>query len=320
MNPSETIHEMSSLPPLREGSRHLAWNGVSFTVPSNWEIAVFRSLRRGASRIELEDEYTLRMEAEWIFSQKGKLDTRTIIKRYEAASKPLTLKAEDQKEITDLPEGWHATWFIFRETGKNKKAGQLEVIEHSLVTMFHICPDHSLFCFFLLHFMPEDPEVPVDIVRELAAGFKNNGRRAMIPWRLFDISFELPRAFKLEHTHFDIGSKMMRFNWNFRQFHVWHFSCADMFLKDGQSPDRWLTGFLNAYGGFKGARFDPDGKGGITWRRRKPFLFGHRSEIARWCFRYKIGWRLIEETRQLVVWVYHYRKRSDLAMLPEQFQ
>jgi len=88
-----------------------------------------------------------------------------------------------------------------------------------------------------------------------------------------------------------------------------------MFLKDGVTPDTWATGYLNSYGGYKGVRFNPDGKGGITWRRRMPFIFGHRSEIARLCLKYTIGWRLIEETNQLLVWVFHYRKQSDLAML-----
>lgn len=306
-----------SLPPVPAGYRRLAWNGISFGAPRNWEIAVFRSLRRGASRIELEDEYTLRMEAEWIFSRGGKLDAERIIKRYETASKPLTVKAEDQQEVADLPEGWHATCFFFRETGKSPDGKTLEVIEHSLVTAFHICPDRSLFGFFLLHFMPGDPENPVETIRRMAQTFRNHGGQPSIPWQLFDISFALPGDFKLDKTHFDIGSKLMRFTWRSRLFCLWHFSCADMFLKDRLTADRWATGFLNGHGGFKGVRFDPDGKGGIRWRRRKPYLFGHRSEIARLCFKYHIGLHLIEETHQLVVWVFQYRKQSDMQMLDE---
>lgn len=308
------------LSPVPEGYRRLAWNGVSFAVPTNWELAVFRFLRRGASRIELEDEYTVRMEAEWIFDRKRKLDVQSIMKRYETASKPLTLKSEERSEVSDLPEDWHATEFVFKETGKIKKGGDLEVITHGLITAFYICPEKSMFGFFLLHFMPEDPENPVETIRQLAHSFHNHRKQPFVPWQLYDISFELPASFKLEKATIDIGSKMMRFNWKWRQFSLWHFSCCDMFLKDGKTADVWATGFLNGFGGFKGVRFDPDGKGGITWRRRKPFIFGHRSEIAHWCFKYTIGWHLIEETRQLVVWVYHYRKKADLLMLPERFQ
>lgn len=176
-----------------------------------------------------------------------------------------------------------------------------------------------MFGFFLLHFMPEDPEQPGETLARLAQTFRNHSRQPVIPWRLFDISFELPRPFRLVKTHFDIGSKMMRFEWKWRQLSLWYFSCSDMFLKDGMTADRWATGFLNGYGGFKGVRFDPDGRGGITWRRRKPFLLGHRSEIARFCFKYRIGWSLVESTRQLVVWVFHYRKQRDLEMLPEEW-
>jgi hypothetical protein len=278
-------------------------------------MAVFRFLRRGASRIELEDEYTVRMEAEWVADHKRELDVQRIMKRYEAASKPLTLKSEENTPVAGLPEGWHATHFVFKETVKDKKVGGLEVITHGLITAFYICPQRSLFGFFLIHFMPDDPEDPVATICKLAETFRNHTTRPVTPWELFDVSFCLPGEFRLEKTHFDIGSKMMRFKWKSRRLHLWHFSCADMFLKDGMTADRWATGFLNGYGGFKGIRFGPDGKGGITWRRRKPFLFGHRSEIACWCFKYDIGWKLAEETRQLVVWVYHYRRQSDLQVL-----
>lgn len=303
-----------------EGYRQLAWNGISFAVPQNWEIAVFRFLRRGASRVELEDEYTIRMEAEWIFSDKQKLDVETIMKRYEAASKPLTLKAEDEEDVTGLPEGWYATHFMFKETGKEKAKGKLEVVSHGLVTAFYLCPQKSLFCFFLVHFMPEDPEDPVATIHKMAHTFTNHRNREFIPRQLFDMSFKLPRDFKLEKTDFDIGMKMMRFKWKARRFSLWHFSCANMFLRDGITPAEWIAGYLNGYGGFRGPRFDPDGKGDITWRRRKPHIFGHRSEIAHWCFKYRIGWRLTAETNQLIVWVFQYRKAADLEILPEYFQ
>lgn len=320
MNPSETPQPVSSFSSLPDGYRRLAWNGISFAVPANWEIAVFRLLRRGASRIELEDDYSLRMEAEWMTRHKGDLDTQSIQKRYEAASKPLTVKAEEQTEIQGLPEGWHATCFIFRETGEDKKGGSLEVVEHSLATAFYLCPESTMFGFFLLHFMPEDPEDPMETVRQLAGAFQTHRGQPHVPWKLYDIEFELPAAFNLEKATIDIGSKLMRFGWKWRQFSLWHFSCYDMFLKDGMRGDVWAAGFLNAYGGFKWIRFDPDGRGGIAWRRRKPFIFGHRSEIARLCFKYRVGWRLHEQTRQLVLWVYHYRKKTDLLMLPDAFQ
>lgn len=305
---------------LPEKYRRLSWNGISFAMPDNWELSLFRFLKRNATHIEIEDEYAVRMEVEWIYREKGDLDYQTIIKRYEKASKGLTVKADDKTEINDLPEGWHATDFIFKETGKQHVNGKLEVIEHGLLTAFYCCPDNSLFCFFLLHFMPEDNENPEELIRNISNSFENHTAKPLVPWQLFDISFRLPQEFKLDHTIFDIGSKMMRFKWKGRRLHLWYFSCADIFLKEAESPAHWAAGYLNGYGKIDGARFRIDDNGGIIWLRKRIHPFGHRNEIARWCFKYSIGFRIIEAENKLVLWVYNYRKEADLDLLPEEFR
>jgi hypothetical protein len=304
-----------------EKYRRLAWNGISFAVPENWELALFRFLKRQGTRIEIEDEYSVRMEVEWVYREKGNLDFETIIKRYEKASKGLTVKADETTEINDLPKGWHATDFRFKETGKHIEKGKLEIIEHGLTTVFYCCPDNSLFCFFLLHFMPEDSENPEEITRNLAQSFENHTTKSVTPWQLFDISFALPQKFRLDHTQFDIGSKMMRFKWSGRRFHLWYFSCADIFLKDAVSPAHWAAGYLNGYAKIAGIRFRVDDVNeGVAWRRKKIFIFGHSNEIGRWCFKYSVGFRILEEENKMVLWVYNYRKDSDLDLLPEEYQ
>lgn len=311
---------MKSPSKLPDNYRRLSWNGISFAIPDNWELALFRFLKRNATRIEIEDEYSVRMEVEWIYREKGDLDYKTIIKRYEKASKGLTVKADDKIEIKDLPAGWHATNFLFKETGKQQSKGKLEVIEHGLLTAFYCCPDNSLFCFFLLHFMPEDNENPEELIRNIAKSFENHTMNPVIPWKLFDISFEMPREFKLDHTAFDIGSKMMRFKWWGRRLHLWYFSCADIFLKEAKSPDHWAAGYLNGYSKIDGIRFRMDDNGRIVWRRKKLHILGHRNEIARWCFKYSVGYKILKEENKMLLWVYNYRKASDLELLPKQFR
>lgn len=299
-----------------EGARRIAWDGVSFCVPSNWELAVYKSLRRGAMRVELEDEYSIRLESEWIRGRKG-LKLERIMKRYEKASKPLTLKSEEQIDIAGLPDGWQATHFVFKETGAYDSGETLEVIRHDLVTAFYLCPRSSVFCFFLLHFMPEDAECPAEITRQLASTFQNHSDAEFMPWQLFDIAFKTPREFMLEKTGFDIGVKLMVFTWKLRRYFLWHFSCADVFLKDGSTPAAWACGYLNGARLLKGPVFHPDGQGGISWRRRRPYFFGHREEIATMCYKYDVGCRLLEEENKLVVWAYNYRKHDDLNLLPK---
>ncbi len=298
-----------------QGSRRIAWDGVSFCVPGNWELAVFKSLRKGAMRIELEDEYSVRLESEWIRGRK-RLKLDKIMKSYEKASKPLTVKADERTDITGLPKGWNATHFVFKETGATEEGDSIEVIQHDLVTAFYLCPESRIFCFFLLHFMPEDKESPGDIIRQIAATFEDHGQKELWPWELFDIAFKLPRELTLEKTSFDIGAKLMVFHWKLRRYFLWHMSCADVFLKD-TSPAAWACGHMNASKLLKGPVFHPDGESGISWRRRRPYFLGHREEIASLCYKYDVGCRLIAEENKLVLWAYHYRKAADLELLPD---
>jgi hypothetical protein len=301
--------------PLPSGYRRLAWNGLSFAVPANWELAVYDFLRRKVSRIELEDEYSIRLEAEWVRGKKT-FDLKRIMKRYEEAAKPLTLKSDEQKTVKGLPEGWHATRYIHHETGAARGGRDLKVIHHELVTAFYLCPRSRLFCFFILHFMPGDKENPETVIRQLAATLQDHQDEPRTPWQLFDIAFTLPSGFTLEQTVFDIGAKLMVFKWQRRRYYLWFFSCADVFLKNGQPPAEWACGYLNGSRLFKAAVFYPDGKGGIAWRRRQPFFLGHRQEIARMCFRYQVDCYLRESDNKLVLSVFHYRHEEDRKMSP----
>lgn len=187
-----------------EGCRRIAWDAVSFCVPSNWELAVYNFKRRGVSRVELEDEHSIRLESEWIRRRK-KLNLKSIMQRYGEASKPLTLKAEQQNNVGGLPDGWHATHFVFRETGEDESGDNLEITPHELVTAFYLCPRASIFCFFILHFFPEDRQDAAAVIRQLANTFQDHSADAYVPWQLFEIGFKVPREFVLEKTHFNIG-------------------------------------------------------------------------------------------------------------------
>jgi len=300
---------------LPEGCRRIAWDALSFCVPRNWELAVYEFARRKVTRIELEDEYSIRMEVEWIRGKKG-LDIASIMQRYIKASKPLTVKSDDHMDITGLPPAWKATHFVFKETEPDEDSPKIRGVRHDLVTAFYLCPDSSIFCFFMLHFLPDDKESPADTVRMIASTLDNHADQPRIPWQFFDLSFSLPQCFKLAHTQFDIGSKLMLFKWRLRRFYLWHFSCADIFLKEsGKTPAAWACAHLNGSRMLKAPFFKPAGETGITWRRRMPFVLGHREEIATACYRYEVGCRLDQESNTLIVWVYHHRTKSDLDVL-----
>ena len=301
-------------------TKRIAWDSVSFAVPKNWELAVYRFLKRGVTRIEIEDEYAVRLEAEWIRPRK-RLTAKSILSRYERSAKKLTRKADRRESMADLPRGWHGTLFAFREIiPTRRKTRGLSVVRHDLVTAFYLCPQSSLFCFMLLHFLPQDEEDPKAILRLLTESFRHHDSEELAPWSLFDIAFTVPRDFRLESTSFDIGAKQMVFRWKLRRFHLWHFSCADMFLTDGVVMEEWVTGHVNGYGGFKGVVFFPGTDGEILWRRRRRHPLGHRDEISRWCFRYRARCRYDQDRNQLVAWVFNYRRPEDLRVIPEDLR
>ena len=300
--------------------KRIAWDGVSFVAPPNWELAIYKFPRKGVTRIELDDEYTMRMEAEWIRPRR-KLRIPDILKRYERASRKLTARAHHKKALSKLPQGWIATQYQLRETVPNRRGQEgLSVVEHGLITAFYLCPMSSVFCFVLLHFMPEDPEDPVETIQLIASELKHHTEGALVPWQLFDISFELPRDFVLERTDFDIGCKRMLFRWKRRRFHLWYFSCADMFLKDDVIMEEWVAGYLNGYADIPAASFAPGTDGEITWKRRRRHWICHRDELVRGCFRYVGRCHCDRERNMLAAWVFHYCGRDDLRVIPDSLR
>jgi len=298
-------------------TRRISWNGISLLVPSNWEIVVYKFLRKGVSRIELEDEYAMRMEIEWV-QPRAAVQIETILQRYEKAAKKLTRRADVKHPVSNLPEGWVATQYIFRESLPGRSRGGLVVVEHSLLTAFYLCPKSSLFCFILVHVLPDDKEDAVEIIRLAASEFQNHVAAELVPWQLFDISLETPREFRLSQAQFGIGGKHMLFTWRRRRFFLWFFSCSDMILRDNAVLEEWMAGYLNGFSNIKGPVFYPGTDGKLTWKRRSGHPLGHRDELVRGCLRYMIRCHHDVERKQLAAWVFHYRKDDDLRVIPEK--
>ena len=296
--------------------KRIAWDGVSFLIPGNWELALYKFLKKGVTRVEIEDEYTVRMEAEWVRPRR-KLQMDHILERYEARSKKLTMRADRKKAVEQLPKGWVATRYTFAETVPNRGGKGLTVIKHDLVTAFYLCPESTLFCFVLFHFLPEDQEDPAKVARLVASEFRHHNDGQLVPWQLFDIAFETPREFLLENTQYGIGSKLMVFRWKLRRFYLWHFSCADMFLKEAGNIETWVAGYINDTRLVRGGSFYVDEGGEIRWKKRRRHVIAHRDQLARWCFRHKVSWHLDKEKNQLIVWAFNYRKPKDLDIIPD---
>jgi hypothetical protein len=274
-----------------------SWDGITFQVPSTWNLSVYKFIKK-LTRIEFEDDYTIRLEAEWM-RPKGELDVEKVQRRYKLQSQKLTKDAERVVALEDLPLGWVASKYSLAE-------------EQELVTAIFMEPDSRLFAFFIIYFEPEDKESPEEVIRTLSNTFviQEGDTRS---WQLYDIDLSTPADFELVDTDFQTGLKKMTFRWERRRFMIAFVNLADMVLKK-HSQDEWLVRFLNSSRFARSGYFYPKDSG-IEFRRRKRHKFGHIEEIFRRCALYQWGCIHDEGSNLLVPWVVNYRKPSDMERL-----
>lgn len=305
---------MKPLAPAPE--KPFAWEGVSFTIPHNWELAIYKFPKGGTTRLEFEDEYAVRLEMEWIRPRRP-VEESAVHERYKSTAEKLTAQADVSAPILGLPPDWHATLYTFKEVIPTKRKKGLTVVRHSLITAFHLPPGGRFFAFLQIHWLPTDTDDPVAILRQLTRDFRLHDAEPMRLWQLYDIAFTLPAEFKLEQAHVAVGSKLMRFSWRRRRLLLWHLSCADQFITPTTDGSRWVTAFLNSNTGFKGIHFFPGPEGTVIWKRRRRYPFGHREEWGRRCMHYAIHYFIDTSRNQLIVWVFQYRSESDLDQIPD---
>ncbi len=299
-------------------TKQIAWNGISFSIPENWEISSYKFPGKNRTIIEIEDEYAVRLEAEWAVSTQERLDR--IRKRYRETVGDMAKEADRAVEIEKIPKGWTASVYEFRETDAEHGRKGIDVSTHILGTALYDSPASGLFAYFIFRFHPEDREHPETLIRLVAETFTDHTGDKNRPWKLFDIDTEVPSIFTIDKTAFDVGAKMMRFRYKGRILWIWFFSCADVILKDAPGIEHWVTGYLNSYSGIKGKRFFPGSDGRISWKRRFPNLITSRDDLFRWCFRTQIRCRRDTKENRIVAWLYNYRSKSDLELLPEEFE
>jgi hypothetical protein len=280
-----------------------AWDGVSLLIPDTWNLAGY-SFSKGLTHVEFEDDCTLRMEAEWIRPPR-RLDIGKIQKRYGKAAKKLTRAALKSYQCEDAPAGWSA--FVYELPGGER-----------LLTAFFLTPDFSLFNFVRIRFGPQDTEDEEDVLKLVAASFRTH-QEGEVPWALYDISIALPSDFRLLSTSIQAGRKLLVFQWRLRRFFLWHFSLADILLKQ-QKLEEWAAEFLNSFKGIKGPTFAAGHDGEIIGRRKWGHRLGHFEEIGRLCFRYCAKAIHDSEKNRVVLWVFNYRKAQDLEKIPRNLR
>lgn len=283
-------------------SHRFAWDGVSFRLPEDWNLARYRYEGK-VLRTEFEDDYNQRAVIQWTWPKHTLADER-IRKRFQKREKRLAENVEKKRDISGLPKGWKATLYDY---GKGNR----------LVVAYGIQHHPSLFLFLRLYFTAQDHESPQRLTRQLAESIDARDR-GIIQWSVYDMQVWLPREFKLVNTVFEAGRKRMAFNNRLQRLCIWQFSIAHLLFKDVE-PHAWVAAFLNAQRMFRGPKFMYDEDGNVYAKRTKRHLLGHFDEYGRLSFRYLIGFEYDEQHDRFVLWVYNYRRKKALEQLQKGF-
>ncbi len=279
-------------------THRFAWDGISFEVPFDWNLSGY-SFNENSSSVQMEDDNALRLDMEWIRPGKP-VDQSELQKRCSKVAEELEDAGAETSAIGALSEGWTATMYSMPD-GRH------------LLTAYRLVPDSTFFCILKLHFPAASRREPPRMARIIASSFRIH-KEGPVPWEFYDVSFEMNREFRLVNTSFQAGRKMLAFEWRLRRFFIWFFSLADSILK--QKPlEEWCAEFTNGFKGIRGPTFVAAGKGEIQSRFTYRYPFGHVEELVRGCLRYHARCLHIPEKNHIVLYVFNYRKQSDLDMI-----
>ena len=119
-------------------TRRIAWEGFSFHVPGNWEMAYHHSDRR-RTNVQLEDDYTRRLELDR-YRLRDRPRPPKVRRAYRRKTASLQKEASSIEEIRSLPEGWIASLYHFPERQR-------------VVTAYFIPRQSHAFFFFRIHYI-----------------------------------------------------------------------------------------------------------------------------------------------------------------------
>jgi len=283
-----------------DATHRFAWDGFAFDVPVEWDLSDYEFGPR-VSIARMEDSLGRRLEFEWTRAIKP-IAPGIPAKRHAKWAGALADKALERGAVDGLAHGWQGFLYTMPD-------------RHHMVTALYRSDDGRFFGLLRLHFEESGRRKPARILRDLANSFTLH-HEDLVPWQFYDVAFRVGRDFWVVSTSFKAGQKLMVFQRRLRKLYLWHFSLADLLLKD-RSPAEWAAEFLNRCKDIRGPRFAPGEGGSIVARRAWRYPIGHMDEIGRLCHRYSAACAPIPGKNMIVLAVYNYRARGDLHQLAQ---
>jgi len=222
--------------------RQIAWNGVRFDTPMDWEIG-----KIGHRYLMLETPRGPVMEVKWA-PVKGKFNLRTQLKHL-AASQGRQLRKSLREE--KLPTDWARAVERYDSLGfawRNDSLGGRGAVLY--------CPGCRKAV--LLQFFEKTGQRPFAQADQVLASFDdhNEGRKTL--WSVFDIHAEVPVVYHLKRFRFEAGAYELSFSNRQSQLTLQRWGPAAVLLKDGG-----LEGFEQRCLGLSANR-------SVTFKKRSP--------------------------------------------------
>ncbi len=197
--------------------RQIAWNGVRFDSPIDWEIG-----KIGYRYLLLETPRGPAMEIKWA-PVKGKFKLRNQLKRLAAfQGRQLRRGLREEK----LPQDWARAVERYESLGF---AWQTDGICGRGAVLY--C--HSCRTAVLLQFFEKTGQRPFSQAGRLLASFSDHPEGRKTLWSVFDIVAEVPEAYHLKRFRFEAGAFELLFANRKLQLTLLRWAPAAVRLKDG---------------------------------------------------------------------------------------
>jgi hypothetical protein len=169
--------------------KQLAWNGIRFKIPADWEVGQI-----GARHLIFEDEAVPVMEIKWGVV-KGTFSHRTHLKRL-AALQSRRSKISVAEWI--LPPHWEESLINFKTGGFLWQSP--EASARGAILFCAVCRTASLIQFF------GDSSVEREkIILTVLKSFRDHSQDGWLLWSIFDIRATLPQSMQLVRFRFEAG-------------------------------------------------------------------------------------------------------------------
>jgi hypothetical protein len=276
----------------------IAWNGVRFAVPGDWEPA-----RVGRRHLVLESDPGPVMEIKWS-TPRGRFSARRPLRAL--SGRVGRTGAVFQK--TELAETWRAAAAGYEAEGFQWEAGR----ERAAGVLLH-CPTCRTVS--LIQFLERSGAGSIArTAPRILASFRDHRDDGRVAWALYDIATLLPGHFALGRQRFEAGRFVLEFKGGGRRLALYRWAPAEVLLRNRSLADfaETITGetklpfrFLTIAGhpAVEGSDPLPLGRGGRL-----------RMRLGMSWFRRMRLWRVAERNRILGVRLEGRRPIDDADM------